>query len=414
MYPFGRSPYSPSFYSYDPYELQRIRQAEEHRRRIEELNRRRAEQLEYARRQAEYERRREAEARHRRQQEVEARRRKFSEPAQARPPRVRLTQPLEREGGRPQSMFGGDVQDLFDALYGDRTHRNPSSSYGRRAKSSDPRARQKRVDPIWTPEAEMQEPEGSAVSDTGNTGSTAVPESIPDPTAHATSESTIDVKTEEPSAETNQSQSAISDILKSFSDLKSSFTFPEKLDFLNSPDDADAVTPKLAYTRNNAPLHQQEHLLMGLLTKLDAIESYGQETIRKARKDAVLLIERELEELDVKKLQKWREQFKDVSTATLRDVDTEMAGTAPELTLETQPEVDPASIPLPRDEDCEPHSPTNASSVASSDSVVTPIAQDSDQPSVLGGAESGKREVAQEDPLVSVAEQADSHTGMVE
>ncbi|QRW23429.1 MATE efflux family protein [Rhizoctonia solani] len=410
----ARDPYSPSFYSYDPYELQRIRQAEEHRRRIEELNRRRAEQLEYARRQAEYERRREAEARYRRQQEIEARRRKFSEPAQARPPRVRLTQPLEREGGRPQSMFGGDVQDLFDALYGDRTHRNPSSSYGRRAKSSDSRARQKRVDPIWTPEAEMQEPEGSAVSDTGDTGSTVVPVSIPDPSAHATSESTIDVKTEEPSAETNQSQSAISDILKSFSDLKSSFTFPEKLDFLNSPDDADAVTPKLAYTRNNAPLHQQEHLLMGLLTKLDAVESYGQETIRKARKDAVLLIERELEELDVKKLQKWREQFKDVSTATLRDVDTEMAGTAPELTLETQPEVDPASIPLPRDEDCEPHSPTNVTSVASSDSVVTPIAQDSDQPSVLGSAESGKREVAQEDPPVSVAEQADSRTGMVE
>jgi hypothetical protein len=164
MYPFGRSPYSPSFYPYDPYELQRIRQAEEYRRRLEELNRRRAEQLEYARRQADFEQRQEAEARYRRQQEIEARRRKFSEPSHARAPRVRLAQPPGYQGERPQTMFGGGVQDIFDTLYGDPIQRTDLNSYGRRAKSSDPRARQKRVDPLWSSSQEAVEPEGVSLT----------------------------------------------------------------------------------------------------------------------------------------------------------------------------------------------------------------------------------------------------------
>ncbi|CAE6467900.1 unnamed protein product [Rhizoctonia solani] len=413
MFPFGRNPYSPAFYSYDPYELQRIRQAEEHRRRLEELNRRRAEQLEYARRQAEFERRREAEARYRRQQEIEARRRKFSEPSHARVPRVRLAQPSVQERERPQTMFDGGVQDIFDALYGDRVQRGDSNPYGRRAKSSDPRARQKRVDPIWLPAKEATEPEGSAVSDTDETDNNMLPTSTTELTSHTASEPSTDAKAEAPSPEANQSQSTISDILKSFSDLKSSFTFPDKLDFLNSPGDADAMTPKLAYTPNNAPLHQQEHLLTGLLTKLDAVESYGQESIRKARKDAVLLIERELEELDVKKLQKWREQFKEVAVTAPSNGDMEMSGTAQELGLETRVEADPASIPLPRDDDLETYS-SASSSVASSDSVVTPIAQDSDQPPVSVDVEVGKGGVAQDNLPVPIEENMEPRTELVD
>ncbi|CCO31061.1 hypothetical protein BN14_05095 [Rhizoctonia solani AG-1 IB] len=237
------------------------------------------------------------------------------------------------------------------------------------------------------------------------------PASRAEPASHNTSGSSTDTKAGASSPEANQSQSAISEILKSFSDLKSSFVFPDKLDFLNSPADSDAVTPKLAYTPNNAPLHQQEHLLTGLLTKLDAVESFGQESIRKARKDAVLLIERELEELDVKKLQKWREQFKEpeaVSTV-LSDADTETLDITQNLSLETRVEADPASIPLPHDDDLDIHSPTD-SSVASSDSIVTPIAQESNESPVTVDGEAGKREIAQDSSPVPTDKSTEPRT----
>ncbi|KAJ1302135.1 hypothetical protein OPQ81_000964 [Rhizoctonia solani] len=423
MFPFGRSPYAPTFSSYDPYEemllqqeLQRRRQAEEYyrRRQLEELNRRRAEQLEYARRQAELQRRREAEARHRRQQELEARRRKFSEPSHARIPRVRIQPPTEQEDPRRQSMFDGDVQDLFDALYGNRSQPSPTPSYGRRSKSSDPRGRQQRVTPIWL-SADASEPRDSAMSDTETVDEdVAPPASFTEPTGPETSNMT-DGKTEQSNPEANQSHSAILNILKSFSDLKASFTFPGKIDFLNSPGDSDAVTPKLAYTPNNAPLHQYEHLLTGLLTKLDAVESYGQESIRKERKDAVRLIEQELEQLDVKKLQQWRDQFKQVPVVdTLPIPDVEMPGPVQGTDSETQAEVDPASIPLPHDEDPEHHSPTENSSSASSDSVATPIVQDSDLPPVPAEVE-GERAAISEVNTDSMAQvDKDSTTDSVE
>ncbi|CAE6416969.1 unnamed protein product [Rhizoctonia solani] len=411
MFPFGRNPYSPVYRSYDPYEeirlqqeLQRRRQAEEfHRRRqLEELNRRRAEQLEYARRQAELQRRREAETRYRRQQELEARRRKFSEPSRARIPHVRLQDPPEQEDARRQSMFDGGIQDLFDTLYGN--HAQPNASvYGKRSKSSDPRARQQRVNPIWTSTAGASEPTESAVSDGDADEEMAPPTPSAEPTSHDTSESVTDTKAESSNQEADRSHSAISDILKSFSDLKASFTFPSKIDFLNSPEDSEAVAPKLAYTPNNAPLHQYEHLLTGLLTKLDAVESFGQDSIRKARKDTVRLIEQELEELDVKKLQKWREKSGEATvTGAVTTTEVEAPSISQEPSSETQPQVDPASIPLPHDEELETHSSADTSSTASSDSVVTPTIRDSDPPSTSTSAstevEGGTTEVPQAKP----------------
>ncbi|CAE6505428.1 unnamed protein product [Rhizoctonia solani] len=416
MFPFGRNPYAPTFGSYDPYEemrlqqeLQRRRQAEEYyrRRQLEELNRRRAEQLEYARRQAELQRRREAEARYRRQQELEARRRKFSEPSHGRIPRVRLQQLSEQGDGRRQSMFDGGVQDLFETIYGNHSHANVPSSYGKRSKSSDPRARQQRVNTTWSPAEGVSEPGDSAISDTEATEEVIAPPTLATESASHDATEMTETKAECSDPEANRSHSAISDILKSFSDLKTSFVFPEKLDFLNSPSDPDAVTPKLAYTPNNAPLHQYEHLLTGLLTKLDAVESYGQESIRKARKDAVRLIERELEELDIGKLREWRGQSKEIAAAGVSPAaDVEVLDIAQELGSETQVKVDPASIPLPQDEDLESHSPTSTSSTTSPDSVATPTAQDSNLPSVLIKGEGRNAEMPQVNPdaLISTIE----------
>jgi hypothetical protein len=208
--------------------------------------------------------------------------------------------------------------------------------------------------------------------------SNGVASSQPAPNAEAAVDQSGSLETE-----SARSHSAVSDILKSFSDLKSGFVFPNKLDFLTPPGDVTVPAPKLAYTPNNAPLHQYEYLLTGLLTKLDAVESYGQEAIRKARKDAVKQIEQELEELDVKKLQEWRRQSEAATGSAPMVVDSQLPQEPPEQVSTGQAEVDPTSVPLPRDEDQEMHLETDSlPSAPSSDSesLATPPAESSDLP----------------------------------
>ena len=47
-------------------------------------------------------------------------------------------------------------------------------------------------------------------------------------------------------------------------------------------------------------MHAYENALSGLLTKLDAVESYGSKAVRDTRKELVVQIERELVELEKK------------------------------------------------------------------------------------------------------------------
>jgi len=160
-----------------------------------------------------------------------------------------------------------------------------------------------------------------------------------------------DTKSEQ--VDTSPSRKAVDNVLSKFVSLKSSFTFPATLDFLPSPEHSSAPTPKLAYTPNNAPLHQYEHLLTGLLTQLDAVELYGDIEVRKARKDAVRQIEQELEELDRRKLRNWTSQFapstESVSEPTL-SVEERLKASS-DMAVPHGICVDPTSVPLPQDED---------------------------------------------------------------
>ncbi|KAG8747105.1 hypothetical protein FRC12_014148 [Ceratobasidium sp. 428] len=381
MFPFGRSPYASSYQTYDPYdqillqqELQRRRQAEEYarRRQLEELNRRRAAQLEYARREAELQRRREAEELRRREMEIEARRRKLSEPSH--PRGLRMGGP-----GSRHSMFDGGVQDLFDALYGRPRPRSPSPDVsGRRSMSTAPRVARERP-PSVEPKTKVRfATEDSAVSDTEEPSNNGPDPDTTPSVASSTPDDAID-DSQNQQIDTSPSRKAVVDILSKFANLKSSFTFPATLDFLPPPEGVLAPAPKLAYTPNNAPLHQYEHLLTGLLTQLDAVESYGDAEVRKARKDAVKEIEKELEELDGRKVNEWRRQFEPeaivvepISESTPDAVGT-TESTAPtaEETSQNQTSVDPVSVPLPSDEDRELYTNNFLEPVATaSDSVV--------------------------------------------
>jgi hypothetical protein len=76
-----------------------------------------------------------------------------------------------------------------------------------------------------------------------------------------------------------------------FSALESAFKFPPILDFDHS---------ELAVTSNNASVRAYEHALNGLLGRLDAIESDGNEEVRDVRRGVVREVERALKEVERK------------------------------------------------------------------------------------------------------------------
>lgn len=81
------------------------------------------------------------------------------------------------------------------------------------------------------------------------------------------------------------------------------FDFPRRLDF--QPQPADGQIPRLAHTRNNAPLNKHRRSLEELLSVLGDIRSYGDEGVRSAQADAVERVKVELHELKRKKAVVW-------------------------------------------------------------------------------------------------------------
>ena len=80
-------------------------------------------------------------------------------------------------------------------------------------------------------------------------------------------------------------------IRSEFSWLESAFKFPPILDIDHS---------EVAVTSNNAPVRAYEHALNGLLERLDAIESDGNEEVRDVRREVVREVERALGEVERK------------------------------------------------------------------------------------------------------------------
>lgn len=97
--------------------------------------------------------------------------------------------------------------------------------------------------------------------------------------------------------------SSINAIQTQFDALKAAFSFPANAEFVSSSSSSDV--PKLTYASVNAPVHQYENELVKLLTKLDAVESDGVESIRGARKALVIAVEKELARLDEQKREAW-------------------------------------------------------------------------------------------------------------
>ncbi|CAE6467888.1 unnamed protein product [Rhizoctonia solani] len=295
----------PAYHHYNPYQELAVQQELQRRRHIEAYLRRQQEAEEIERRRREYEaavRRAEYE----RRQQAELQRRRQAQQARAR-----------------HSMYDGGLEALFEALYGGQGHRQEDGHTSVPLRTS-PR-------PTTTPT------------------DAPAPSPMPSPTAAELepmpqTESEPEPEPEESQVNTAPSHAAIQSILSSFSILQSEFAFPTQLDFL------PGTSAKLAYTPNNAPLHGYEHALTGLLTKLDAVESYGDGEVRRTRKEAVKTIERELERLDGMKVDVWNRVNVPQAEA---EVSTKESGKTEVATAE----VDPLSVPLPEDMDVEADTP---------------------------------------------------------
>jgi hypothetical protein len=94
-----------------------------------------------------------------------------------------------------------------------------------------------------------------------------------------------------------------------YNSLRSGFQFPTNLAFAPSTSPiTPASSPTLLYNPTNAPVHAYEHALTNLLTELDAVESFGDAHVRDVRRTLVRNVEAELEALEEKKRQAWRDQ----------------------------------------------------------------------------------------------------------
>ncbi len=120
----------------------------------------------------------------------------------------------------------------------------------------------------------------------------------------------------------NLSLGTIKRIEDSLHELTSSFVFPTELDFtLSPPATPTTVHPslptttsrpaspspsvsdgesqfELAYTPRNKPVRAYEHALNGLLSKLDEVESFGDEEVRGRRKEVVESVENALRDVE--------------------------------------------------------------------------------------------------------------------
>ncbi|TBU40531.1 hypothetical protein BD309DRAFT_1082690 [Dichomitus squalens] len=89
--------------------------------------------------------------------------------------------------------------------------------------------------------------------------------------------------------------------------LETTFEFPAQLDFVSDPLPSPSA---LGYTTNNAPVHAYEHALNQLLTRLDAVESIGDDEVRGRRREVVKEVERALEAME-RRIEESRERSRE-------------------------------------------------------------------------------------------------------
>ncbi|KAG8949372.1 hypothetical protein FRC04_008607 [Tulasnella sp. 424] len=130
---------------------------------------------------------------------------------------------------------------------------------------------------------------------------------------------------------------SIDAIQSRFDNLKSTFVFPATPQFESATSTSSGV-PRLSYASSNTSVHEYENELTKLLTKLDAVESDGAESIRGARKALVVAVENELEKLDEEKKTAWRNSVVEEETSAHTSESNQVLETSSDLQDESSEE----------------------------------------------------------------------------
>ncbi|BGP15987.1 hypothetical protein JCM10213v2_003980 [Rhodosporidiobolus nylandii] len=114
--------------------------------------------------------------------------------------------------------------------------------------------------------------------------------------------------------------STLSSLTSDFESRQSAFAIPSSFTFQSSApatavSNSGSSTPPLAYGKPNAAFLGYEDFLVSLLSKIDAVESGGDRTVKAARKDLVKRVEAELEKLDRMKEHAWEAQSQQAEEA---------------------------------------------------------------------------------------------------
>ncbi|KAJ7275522.1 hypothetical protein B0H12DRAFT_1066353 [Mycena haematopus] len=145
----------------------------------------------------------------------------------------------------------------------------------------------------------------------------------------------------------------------SFTTLANEFVFPPQLDFSTSRTASptrnttaeESVIAKLSYSTQNQPVRFYHQALIGLLTRLDAVDSFGDEGLRHERKEVVGRVEGAMDEVErvvEGRWRKWagRERVVESTTSSAdavvasEDTDTDV----PAALVDSQPVPVPESI----------------------------------------------------------------------
>ncbi|KAJ7356743.1 hypothetical protein DFH08DRAFT_849924 [Mycena albidolilacea] len=138
-------------------------------------------------------------------------------------------------------------------------------------------------------------------------------ESQPQPSS-TTSESKGKAPAPAPVKDVASSTAEVHAIDASFAALSSEFVFPTQLDFSTSRTASptrngtaeESVMANLSYSTQNQPVRFYHQALSGLLARLDAVESFGDEGLRHGRKEVVGRVEGALDEVERVVEAKWR------------------------------------------------------------------------------------------------------------
>ncbi|KAF4572542.1 hypothetical protein EYR36_007050 [Pleurotus pulmonarius] len=214
----------------------------------------------------------------------------------------------------------------------------------------------------------------------------------------------------------SKSIETVHNIETTFGTLESEFVFPAQLDFTPPSSPSTLVSPlpgtenttisdsaihHLAFTARNQPLRFYEHALGELLSQLDRIDSYGNETLRARRKEVVSRVERALEELEREVDARWQIRQKklakesepvpvEASTPTQEEHPAEVIEPTIPAIEESQTETPPSLVVVP------PSSPSS-SNTPDENSLLPPVELDVKQVS----------DVPSEDIIPSILSQVD-------